>query len=353
MMNNGVTMSIKASIIGPTGYTGFYLIDILLRHPEAELAYLASHRDELPDIREEFPQLLGRLDEDVAQCKPIDAERIADECDVAFLALPHRAAMAYAPKLLDAGLKVVDLSADYRLESQSLYEKIYETPHGDPENLDRAVYGLPELFRDAIPEADLVANPGCYPTAAALGISPLLSHSLVKKEGIIINAASGVTGAGRKAAAHLHFPEENESYFAYGKIGGHRHQCEIEQTIGRVAGSEMHALFVPHLLPIDAGILETIYLQPATEDVTEEELFEAFEDAYKDEPFVRVIEKTPNVKHVRNTNFCDVTVRLTQQGDQQTIVVMSAIDNMVKGASGQAVQNMNLIFDLPETMGLL
>ncbi|QQE12801.1 N-acetyl-gamma-glutamyl-phosphate reductase [Planctomycetota bacterium] len=346
-------MSVKAAIIGPTGYTGVYLIDILLRHPEAELVYLASHRDELPDIRDEFPQLMGRLDDDVAQCRPIDAEQIAEECDVAFLALPHRAAMAYAPLLLNAGLKVIDLSADYRLESQSLYEEVYETPHGDPENLENAVYGLPELFRDKIKGADLVANPGCYPSAAALGVAPLISHSLVKLDRILINAASGVTGAGRKAAPHLHYPEQNESYFAYGKIGGHRHQCEIEQTYRWVAGKDVPALFVPHLLPLDCGILETIYLEPATDDVTEAELFEAFEDTYKNEPFVRVLEKTPNVKHVKGTNFCDVTVRLTQQGDKQTIVVFSAIDNMVKGASGAAVQNMNILFDLPETMGLL
>ena len=347
------TMSVKAAIIGPTGYTGVYLIDLLLRHPEAELVYLASHRDELPDIRDEFPQLMGRLDDDVAQCRPIDPKAIADECDVAFLALPHRAAMAYAPKLLDAGLKVIDLSADYRLDSQKLYEEVYETPHGDPEHLEDAVYALPELFRKNIIGASLIANPGCYPTAAALGVAPLITHSLVKTDKIIVNAASGATGAGRKAAPHLHFPEQNESYFAYGKIGGHRHQCEIEQTYRTIAGKDVPALFVPHLLPLDCGILETIYLEPATEDVTEAELFEALEDAYKNEPFVRVLEKTPNVKHVRNTNFCDITVRLTKQGDQQTIVVMSAIDNMVKGASGQAVQNMNIIFDLPETMGLL
>ncbi|QDU34737.1 N-acetyl-gamma-glutamyl-phosphate reductase [Poriferisphaera corsica] len=345
--------SIKAAIIGPTGYTGVYLIDILLRHPQAELAYLASHRDQLPDIRDEFPQLRGRIDDEIAQCRPIDPQAIAAECDVAFLALPHRAAMAYAPKLLEAGLKVVDLSADYRLDSQSLYEEVYETPHGDPSNLEIAAYGLPELFRDKIKDADLVANPGCYPSAAALGVAPLITHSLVKLDKIVINAASGVTGAGRKAAPHLHYPEQNESFFAYGKIGGHRHQCEIEQTYKRIAGKDVPALFVPHLLPLDCGILETIYLEPATDDVTEAELFEAFEDTYKDEPFVRVLEGMPNVKHVRNTNFCDVTVRLTQQGDNQTIVVFSAIDNMVKGASGAAVQNMNLLFDLPETMGLL
>ena len=346
-------MSIRAAIVGPTGYTGFYLIDLLLRHPQAELTYLASHRDELPDIRESFPALLGRIDEDLALCRPIDPSAIADAADVVFLALPHRAAMSYAPQLLDAGLRVIDLSADYRLADAELYEKVYQTPHDDTDNLDEAVYGLPELNRDHLPGAMLVANPGCYPTAAALGIAPLLSHSLIKQSPIIINAASGTTGAGKSPSDLLHFPNQNESYLPYGLIGGHRHQPEIEQTLSLVAGKPIHALFVPHLLPIDRGILETIYLQPTDPDVTEDELFEAYEDTYADEPFVRVRESLPNLKHVVGTNFCDISVRLTKQAGQPTIVVFSTIDNMIKGASGQAIQNMNAVFDLDETTGLV
>ncbi len=346
-------MSIRAAIVGPTGYTGFHLIDILLRHPSVELTYLASHRDELPDIREAFPALLGRVDDEVAFCRPIDPGVIAEEADVVFLALPHRAAMSYAPKLLDAGLRVIDLSADYRLADPSLYERVYEQPHVDTDNLDEAVYGLPELNRDQLPGAMLVANPGCYPTAAALGVAPLLSHSLVKHEPIIINAASGTTGAGKKPSEMLHFPNHNESYLPYGVIGGHRHQPEIEQTLSLVAGKPIHSLFVPHLLPIDRGILETIYLEPMDPDVTEDELFEAYEDAYADEPFVRVRESLPNVKHVVGTNYCDVTVRLTRQGGRPTVVVFSVIDNMIKGASGQAVQNMNAVFGLDEVTGLV
>ncbi len=346
-------MSIKAAIVGPTGYTGVHLIDILLRHPSAELTYLASHREELPDIRDEFPILLGRLDDHLAQCRPIDAGAIADQADVVFLALPHRAAMSYAPKLLDAGLRVIDLSADYRLANPSLYEQVYDQPHTDTENLDEAVYGLPELNRDQLPGAMLVANPGCYPTAAALAVAPLLSHSLIKHDPIIINAASGTTGAGKKPNDLLHFPNQNESYLPYGVIGGHRHQPEIEQTLSLVAGKPIHTLFVPHLLPIDRGILETIYLEPTDPDVTEDELFEAYEDAYANEPFVRVREGLPNLKHVVGTNFCDLSVRLTKQGDRPTIVVFSTIDNMIKGASGQAIQNMNAVFDLDETTGLV
>lgn len=343
----------RAAIVGCTGYTGFVLIDLLLRHPFAEVTYLASHRDELPDLRDEFPPLLGRLDPEVAVARPIDAEAIAQEADVVFLGLPHKAAMAYTPSLLDAGLRVIDLSADYRLTSQELYEEVYAVPHDDPANLAEAVYGIPELFRSELPGATLVANPGCYPTAAALAVAPLLSHALVKTGRIVINANSGVTGAGRSPKPHLHFPEFNQNYFAYGTIGGHRHQPEIAQTLTRVAGKPIDPLFVPHLLPVDRGILETVYLEPADPDVTEDELLSAFADAYTDEPFVRVREDLPGIKDVVGTNFCDIAVRLTEHGDEKTVVVFAAEDNMMKGASGQAIQNMNAVFELPETAGLM
>ncbi|MBB6428748.1 N-acetyl-gamma-glutamyl-phosphate reductase [Algisphaera agarilytica] len=345
-------MKIRAAIVGPTGLTGMYLVKLLHRHPQAELMYLASHRDELPDLRDEFPSLLGLLDEDVAQCRPIDPEAIAKEADVVFLGLPHKAAMAYAPQLLDAGLRVIDLSADYRLSDQALYESVYDTPHTDPANLPNAVYGLPELFRKDLPGAMLVANPGCYPTAAALGVAPLLSHSLVKPEGITVYAASGTTGAGRAAKPATSFLSVNEAFGPYGQIGGHRHQPEIAQTLTRVAGKPVTPLFIPHLLPIDAGILETIVLQPADSDVTQADLFEAFQDAYAHEPFIRVRTEDdvlPNVKHVVDTNYVDVSVRLTDSGQ---VVVFVAEDNMVKGASGQAVQNMNAVFELDEILGL-
>ncbi|MCE9590609.1 MAG: N-acetyl-gamma-glutamyl-phosphate reductase [Planctomycetes bacterium] len=345
-------MPIRAAILGPTGYTGLYLIQGLLRHPGAELTYLASHRETLPNIADEFPQLLGQVPEQVAVCRPIDPDAIARSADVAFLALPHRAAMSYAPVLLDAGLRVIDLSADYRLTEPALYQKAYGHPHEDVKNLADAVYGLPELFRDDLPGAMLVANPGCYPTASALAIAPLLSRSLVKPDGIVINAASGVTGAGRVPAPHLHFVEQNESFMAYGVIGGHRHQPEIEQTLAIVAGRPVSLLFVPHLLPIDRGILATIYLEPASGDVTQDDLLEAYRDAYRDDPFIRLRKDPPNVKHVRDTNFCDLCVRLIP-GPTPRVVVFSAIDNMIKGASGQAIQNMNLVFEQEETAGLL
>jgi len=341
------------AIVGPTGYTGLFLIDWLLRHPSVDITYLASRRDPPPDIAEIFPRLLGRLSEKRSICRPIDPDAIAREAEVVFLCLPHKAAMAQAPALIDAGLRVIDLSADYRIRSAEQYETIYDTPHVDTTNLAQAVYGLPELFREDLAGAMLIANPGCYPTAAALAVAPLLHRDLVKPDHILVNAASGVTGAGKSPKEMLHFPEQNESYMAYGAIGGHRHQPEIEQTLEAVAEQEVGVLFVPHLLPLDQGILETIYLDPVSESITEEDLFDAYEEAYAEEPFVRVRNELPNVKHVRNTNFCDVTVRCVQVGGRSQIVAFSAIDNMVKGASGQAVQNLNAMLEIDETTGLL
>jgi len=352
-MANSENQSVRVAIVGPTGYTGLHLLRLLARHERAAVTYLASHRDELPMIGEHFPQLVGLYDQKQLRCRPIDIDAIADAADAAFLCLPHKAAMAYAGPLVDAGLRVIDLSADYRLHEPELYEQVYHEPHTDPQHLAEAVYGLPELFRDHIPGAALIANPGCYPTAAALALAPLLQRSMIEPTGIMINASSGVTGAGRKPKDHLHYPEQNESYFAYGTVGGHRHQPEIEQTLTTVGSHRARVLFVPHLLPIDQGILETIYATPIA-DVTEAELAEAYEDAYGDEAFIRLRTAPPNVKHCRDTNFCDLFPALVERGDDdRRVVVFSAIDNMVKGASGQAVQNMNLMFDLPETMGLM
>ncbi len=342
-------MSIRVAIIGPTGYTGYWLIELLLRHPEAEITYLGTARDALPNIADEFPSLMGRCE---LAGRPIDPAAIAREADVAFLGLPHKAAMQYVGPLLAAGLKVIDLSADYRLTDAALYERVYKETHIDRPNLGHAVYGLPELFAEKITGAKLIANPGCYPTAAALGIAPLLQRSLVKSAGIIINASSGVSGAGRSAKAHLHFPEVNEAYLPYG-CGDHRHQPEIEQTLSTVKGEAIGTLFVPHLLPIDRGILEAIYMDPFDDDVTESDLYEAMLDAYEDQPFVRVRKTYPNVKHVRDTNFCDISVRLAGPPTARKVVVFSVIDNMLKGASGQAVQNMNLMFGIDQRVGLL
>jgi N-acetyl-gamma-glutamyl-phosphate reductase len=338
-------MDLRVAIVGPTGYTALWLIQWLVRHPTARVTYLASHREQLPNIAEEFPQLLGLCD---LTCRPIDPTAIAREADVAFLCLPHGAAMAHAGDLLDAGLRVIDLSADFRLNSVKLYEQTYSQPHGDPANLKQAVYGLPELFADDIPEADLVANPGCYPTATALGLAPLLKAGLIDAQSLVVNAASGTTGAGRSPKPTLHFAHVNEGFAAYA-AGNHRHQPEMIQTLQRAAGQTVNLLFVPHLLPVDCGILATMYADPVSDDLTEEDLFDVLEQAYDDEPFVRVRNELPNIKHVRGTNFCDLTVRLSGS----KVIVFSAIDNMVKGASGQAIQNMNLMFDLSPASGLI
>ena len=338
-------MNVRAAILGPTGYTGLHLIKILARHPQARVTYLASHRDQLPHITEEFPQLLGVCD---LVCRPIDPQAIAAEADVAFVCLPHVSAMEYVPQLIDAGLRVIDLSADYRLADAALYERVYQHEHLDKKNLAHAVYGLPEINEQAIASAQLVANPGCYPTAAALGIGPLVVKNLVKSTGIMINAASGTSGAGRGPKPHLQYCEVNEGYMPY-SVGNHRHEPEIEQTLSGLRGEPVDVLFVPHLLPVNQGILESIYLDPVDDSVTEEDLFDAYAQAYAQEPFVRVRSGLPNLTHVLNTNFCDVTVRLS--GGK--VIVFAAEDNLIKGASGQAVQNMNLMFDLEETAGLL
>ena len=342
-------MTVRIAIIGPTSYTALWLMRLVLRHPQAELTYLASQRDELPDIAAEFPQLAGRV---TLPCQPIDPKAMAKAADVVFLCVPHVAAMQYVPPMLDAGLRVIDLSADYRLRDAAEYEQVYQHAHSDTANLAHAVYGLSEWFADDIAKARLVANPGCYPTTAALALLPLLKADLIAPTGIIVNAASGVTGAGRSAKANLHYPEVNEGFVAYSP-GIHRHQPEIMQTLATLTGKAAAVLFVPHLLPVNNGILETIYADPASDSVTEAQLHTALEDAYADQPFVRVKKALPNVKDVRDTNCCDIAVKLVGPAGARKVVLFSTLDNMIKGASGQAIQNMNLMFNLPPTAGLL
>lgn len=351
---------LRCAIVGPTGFTGLHVARLIAGHPGAELTYLASHREELPDLTDEFPRLRGLIDPDVAQCRPVDPGRIADEADVVFLGLPHRAAMAYAPQLLDAGLRVIDLSADYRLGDAALYERTYATEHTDPLNLEHAVYGLPELFRADLPDARLVATPGCYPTSASLLLAPLLSHAVIKPGRIMLHGATGVSGAGRKASAATAFTQVDGAYGPYGVPGGHRHQPEMAMVLGRVSGrpaAEVTPLFVANLLPAADGIGMTAFAEPTDDEVTQEDLLDALRDAYRDEPFVRVRgadDAFPNIREVVGTNFVDVTARLVRAGEDgpPTVYGFAAIDNLIKGASGQAVQNMNAMFGLPETAGL-
>ncbi len=346
-------MSVPIAILGPTGYTGLELIEILARHPGMHAAYLGTARDTQPRIDSEFPRLAGRLGQTLAQCEKIDHDEIARRAKLAFLCLPHEAAMKHTPALLSRGVKVVDLSAAYRIKDANIYAKAYAHAHTDPAGLAVAVYGLPEFARDSVRDCTLCANPGCYPTAAALGIVPLLREGLVNAASVIINAASGVSGAGREPKAHTTLVEAGENFSTY-SIGTHRHQPEMAQSLTTFGGHGLRGrpclpLFVPHLLPIERGILATIYAIPASGDVTTDAVMTALHNAFANEPFVRVRDAAPTLHDVQRTNMCHVNARVVDG----RIVVVSAIDNLTKGASGQAVQNANLMLGRDEAEGLI
>ncbi len=333
---------IRVAIIGASGYTGAESIRILLGHNEAELTYLTALPEECGAVEDVFPQFNGRC---ALQIEPLDLDKLSDLSDVALCCLPHKVSMGFVPKLLDAGLKVIDFSADYRIKDVAVYEKYY-VKHTDIGNLKHAVFGLPELFREQIKGAKLVANPGCYPTGALLAIAPLLKEDLIETESVIVNAVTGASGAGMKPSSKFHFPNMNENLFAYG-IGNHRHMPEIEQIASDVAGKKVTVLFQPHVGPFDRGILSTVYCQPK-KNLSNDELLELYNDFYNAEPFVQVSKVAPAVKDVAGTNYCHIFVTNVKG----RIVCFSAIDNLVKGASGQAIQNMNIVFGLEETMGL-
>lgn len=334
----------NVAIVGASGYTSLELIKILLRHPHAKIAAVVSRDAECPPIAKLHPSLTSRLD---LACEPFDAASLAKRVQCAFLALPHGASMEAAAPLLELGVRVVDLSADYRLRDPNIYAEWYGEAHADTKNLAHAVYGLPELYGDEIPSARLIANPGCYPTSAILGLAPLLAGEYVHPTGIIVDSKSGVSGAGRSPKLTTHFPECNESVSAY-NVGRHRHTPEIEQILSDVAGDKVQIIFTPHLMPMDRGIFSTIYacgLRP----LDEQQLLAAYREFYAGKPFVRVVDHLPATKDTVDTNFCDITVRVVH--DQAVILVCE--DNLIKGASGAAVQNFNLMFGYPETTALL
>jgi len=338
---------LKVAIVGASGYTGVELLRILHCHPEAAVTCVTSERSagkKVPDI---FPGLLGRCDLLLENLEPV---RVAGKADFIFTALPHKAAMEVVPTFLEMGKQVVDLSADYRLQDAREYEKWYE-PHMSPALLKKAVYGLPELKRARIAGADLVANPGCYPTSVILGLAPLLKKKLIDPASIIADSKSGVTGAGRSAKVDNLYCEVNEGFKAYGVGGVHRHIPEIEQELSHLAGKKLVITFTPHLVPMDRGILSTIYAVPGA-PVTTAELLKLYNDFYKGEPFVRVLPEGsfPSTAFVRGSNFCDIGLSVDSRSGR--VIVVSAIDNLVKGASGQAVQNMNIMNGFPEAMGL-
>ena len=333
----------RIAILGATGYTAVELIKILLRHPEAEIVAVTSRQEGQPHIAMIHPALTGRVDLRLEDLSPAE---VAARADCVFSCLPHGASAAVIPALLDAGRRVVDFSADYRLNDAGVYEQWYGQKHADPARLGKVVYGLPELFRKDIPPAQLVANPGCYPTSAILALAPLLKAGMIDPRTIIIDSKSGVSGAGRTLKLTTHYPECNESISAY-NVGRHRHQPEIDQILSMAAGAMVEVVFTPHLVPMDRGILSTTYSQP-TSAVEEKTVVQTIRDFYADEPFVRVVDHFPGTKDSLGTNFCDITARVVRG----RVLTCSCLDNLIKGASGAAVQNFNLMYGYAETTAL-
>ena len=335
---------IKAGIVGGTGYTGVELLRLLAAHPNVELAVITSRGEKGVKVSQLFPNLRGQVD--LAFVEPDDA--VLKGCDVVFFATPNGTAMQSALALLEAGVKVIDLAADFRLRQADEWEQWYGMPHACPELLAEAVYGLPEVNRQAIQTARLVANPGCYPTAVQLGFLPLLEAGVIDRQSLIADAKSGVSGAGRKAEVGILLCEASDNFKAY-NVPAHRHLPEICQGLTAVAGQPVELVFVPHLTPMIRGIHATLYATLVDPDV---DLQALFEKRYMVQPFVDVLppKSHPETRSVRGANQCRLAVHRPQNG--KTVVVLSVIDNLVKGAAGQAVQNMNLMFGLPETAGL-
>ena len=335
---------IKAAIVGGTGYTGVELLRLLAAHPEVELKAITSRSEAGQAVADMFPNLRGHVD--LAFCEPDQAG--LTNCDVVFFATPNGIAMQHAPELLDAGVRVIDLAADFRLKDPAEWAQWYGQPHACPELLSEAVYGLPEVNRAAVAKARLVANPGCYPTAVQLGFLPLLENNLVDTSRLIADAKSGVSGAGRKANVATLLGEASESFKAYA-VPGHRHLPEIRQGLQRATTSAVGLTFVPHLTPMIRGIHATLYAELSGEAADFQQLYES---RYASEPFVDVLPagSHPETRSVRGANTCRLSIHQPQGGN--TLVVLSVIDNLVKGAAGQAVQNMNIMFGLSETSGL-
>ncbi|MFT9497028.1 N-acetyl-gamma-glutamyl-phosphate reductase [Anaerosolibacter sp.] len=337
---------IQAGILGATGYAGQQLIWFLLRHPDLRLNFLSSHNHAYIPFHHIYQQYV-----DFIQNTCIDmhsAEEKLSDIDVLFIALPHGKAFDITKKALDLGVKVIDLGADFRLKSADAYKHWYGLAHDAEHLLSTAVYGLPEIYREDIATASLIANPGCYPTASILALAPLLKNHLIDPASIIIDAKSGVSGAGRAANIATLYTECNESIKAYG-VASHRHTPEIEQILTSLNNRELIVSFTPHLVPMNRGILATCYGSLVTK-LTQQELYEIYNTYYQDEYFVRIVETLPETRWVKGSNFCDIGIRVDERTGR--VVVVSAIDNLIKGAAGQAVQNMNLMFGIKEQESL-
>lgn len=338
---------LRCGIVGLSGYTGKEVFRLLLGHAQVRVTYVAAANTTGP-VAGIWPEFLNRT---TLVCEKFTVKDAARHCDIVFLALPHTESMKVAGQLLKAGLRVIDLSADYRLKNIKTYETWYGHAHADARNISSAVYGLPELYRQKIKKASFIANPGCYPTAAVLGLLPLVATRSKSIKSIIVDAKSGVSGAGRKASVSLLMSELSGNFKAY-KVLSHQHTPEIEQTLSQVAGRKVSVSFVAHLLPIDRGILDTIYVQ-LDSPLTLDQAHTLYSKFYKTEAFVRVhpAGAQPEIRNVAYTNFCDLGLAVSQ--DKKMIVITSAIDNLVKGAAGQAVQNMNIMCGFNETEGLI
>lgn len=334
---------VDVAVYGATGYTALELLRILIRHPHVRVAAITSRQDAGKPLHAVHQSLFGQLDLSFEELAPAE---LASRAEVVFCCVPHGASMAAVPDLLSNGAKVIDLSADYRLSDPGVYEQWYKLVHTDPTRLGETIYGLPELFGDRIKGRDLIANPGCYTSTAILALAPLLAESLIEPTGIVIDAKSGVTGAGRTPKLGTLFSECNENFSAYA-VGTHRHQPEIEQVLSQASGKSVDVLFTPHLVPMDRGIFATIYATP-TGSYSQADVMSAMRRFYEGKPFVRVVDHLPQTKDVAFTNFFDATARVAKG----RVMVLAVLDNLMKGAAGVAVQNFNLMCGFEETEGL-
>lgn len=334
----------QAAVLGATGYTGIELVRLIKKHPKVEPGILTSENFSGEPISRVYPHLRNMVER---RCESFDLDRVAENSDLVFAALPHKVSANIVPGLLARGLKVIDLSGDFRYRDARLYRKWYQT-HSNPELLEEAVYGLAEIKKGEIKSSRLIANPGCYPTSSLLAIHPLIFEGIIDSSNITIDAKSGITGAGREATRKTHFCEIQENFQAY-NVGSHRHRSEIAEKLRLWNDKTVEITFTPHLLPVNRGILSTIYADPAG-NIDREDILEIYRKFYRERPFIRVLdEKNPQLKYVRETNFCDLSVNINKNGK---LIIISALDNLLKGAAGQAIQNMNLLFDWPEKLGL-
>ena len=337
---------IRVSIVGASGYAGMELVRILLRHPAVSLAHLAVREPAGQRFSDLFPGLRGLCD---LPLSGFEVEKITEESDLVFFGLPHTSSMEWVPRFMQSGIRLIDLSADYRLDRADLYRSAYGCEHRQPEALKQFVYGLPEFNRSRIAASTVVANPGCFPTSVELALMPALQGGLIETASIIVDSKTGVSGGGKSPKPAFHYPEANENLAAY-KVGRHQHEPEMEQELAKMAGGPVDILFVPHLAPMTRGIFSTIYAR-LRETADTEEVLALYNEYYRGEPFIRLLPagEAPQTRHVSGSNFCDIGMAVVGS----TLILLSAIDNLVKGASGQAVQNMNIMLGLDETLGLL